>query len=102
MSLPNFLQSSDGSGDLSLRVKSFLVGLVPLAVFVSAALGHPLTTESLNGLVNDIVNIASALTLIGAAVAHVVAWKDANFRKQAGLGKFAPSVPVDSVLPPKA
>lgn len=89
MQIPSWLQSSDGSGDLSLRVKSFLLALLPLAYLAFKVSGHELGSGSLEDLVNEVGNFVAALTGLIAIVLHINAWARRNVYKQAGTGAFS-------------
>ena len=88
-----FLQSSDGSGSLSLRVKTFLIGIVPLILVVSRLAGHSLTGSDVNAGIDIVATIIEAGIALIAAVYHGIGWIRANFNKKNQLGKFMPTRP---------
>lgn len=88
MKLPEWLQSSDGSGSLALRVKSFLLLLVPLLALGLPAAGIDITAESLNEGVELVYNLILAVTGVLAIVLQLKGWADRNFRKKNGLGAY--------------
>ena len=86
--LPNWLVSSTGEG-LSLRVKSFLVGVLPTVLVVSKLIGHPILETDANTTIDLTVTLIEAGVAFLAAIYHAVGWVRARFYKKNNLGKFA-------------
>lgn len=89
---PSWMLSSTGEG-LSLRIKGYLTEAIPLIVFVSKLLGHPIIEA-------DIETVSSAVTLLIASVWGIFGgvmiiggWAVRNFNKQNRLGVFNPNHP---------
>jgi hypothetical protein len=87
--LPNWLLSSTGEG-ISLRVKSFLVGILPTVLVIATLLGHPVGQEDANAWVSIIVNVLEAAIALIAICFHAIGWIRARYYKKHDMGKFAP------------
>lgn len=88
--LPAWLESSTGQG-LSLRVKSFLIGILPTVLVLSNLIGHPIIQADANAWVEITVNVIEAGIALIAVVYHAVGWIRARYYKKNQLGKFSPS-----------
>ena len=58
-------QSSNGSGDLSLTIKSLLLGIIPILVTVGKMHGYSFAESDLVGLVD---NLFAVLALVGVII----------------------------------
>jgi hypothetical protein len=83
-----FLLSSQGDG-MSLRVKSFLIGLAPVIVLISNLMGSPIVQEDIDILIFQIVNVVSAFGTIVSAGFFIFGWARAKVFKAGKLGKYA-------------
>ena len=82
----DFLKSSDGSGKISARVNSLLLGALPVILLIAPLFGF----EIMNGEegIKTIVALVSAIELVIAGVWHLRGWTQRNFRKTNKLGAF--------------
>jgi len=86
--LPTWLQSSTGEG-LPLRVKSFLVGVLPAVLAISHLTGNPILEVDANMWVESLVVIVESAVALIAAVYHFAGWVRARYYKENNLGKFS-------------
>lgn len=91
-SLPSWLVSSEGTG-LSLRVKGYLLTIIPMVVIISKLLGHPLLEADLSTLSDSVVLILACAGTILGSVMSIAGWARRNFNKQQGLGTFRKVIP---------
>ena len=85
--LPLWLLSSTGTG-LSLRVKSFLIGILPTALVVSKLIGYPILETDATAFVDIAVTVIESVVAIIAGFYQFAGWKRATFYKKNLLGKF--------------
>lgn len=64
MAIPKLLQTSEGTGDLSLTVKGILVAIIPIVIAVT-----PLNEVEGNAIIEVIVTIVNLSTMLIASVA---------------------------------
>ena len=81
--------SSDGSGELSGRANSFLVGIMPALVLILPLFGISFSPEGGTELIGIVVRFIAAVEMIIAIVWQAKAWGKRNFNKENHLGKFA-------------
>ena len=83
----DFLKSSDGSGKLSSRANSLLLGALPVILLIAPLFGFEITNgeEGIKSIVAVIATIELAVSLIW----HFHGWVQRNFRKANKLGSFA-------------
>lgn len=87
MDLLSILKSSDGSGKLSARANSFLLGILPIVVLIAPLLGFNIT-EGEEG-VALVVKLIAAVEGVAAVIWHIKGWADRSFRKVNRLGVFS-------------
>ncbi len=88
MQLPNWLLSTDGSGKLSARVNSLLLGILPLILVIAPMFGIKITNGEEG--IKTIVALVAAIELVIAIIWQVRGWAQRNFRKENSLGVFTP------------
>ena len=62
--MEKILQSSDGSGNLSITIKGLLLGLVPLVISLLSSQGYSVAENDLVSFIEKVFIIASAVTFI--------------------------------------
>ena len=79
--------SSTGDG-ISLRVKSFLIGILPAILLVLKLSGYEISNEEAGSFINIIALVVSAFVTILASIYHMKGWARRNFYKTTNQGKF--------------
>ena len=87
--LLSVFESSDGSGRLSSRVSSILVGLIPAIVLISKLFGHEILQTEVQSGVDMLIQLVIYSEGLIALFWHINAWAARNFRKENKLGSFA-------------
>ena len=62
--MKKILQSSTGSGNLSLTVKGLLLSLVPIIITIASTQGVSLAEADLVKLINDVFAIIAGITVV--------------------------------------
>lgn len=86
--LPNFLLSSTGEG-LALRVKAFLVGILPAVLIIARLRGYTIAEQDASAVVDSIVTLIEGGITVISAVYMIIGFVRANHYKRNNLGKFA-------------
>ena len=87
MQFPKFLTSSDGTGKLSGRINSILLGALPAVVLIAPFFGFQILNPEEG--VKSVVALVAAVELAISAFWHIKSWSDRNFRRENNLGSFA-------------
>lgn len=62
--MKKILQSSTGSGNLSLTIKGLLLSLVPIAIAIASAQGVTLAEADLTKFINDLFTVIASITVV--------------------------------------
>lgn len=90
-----WITSSTGEG-LSLRVKSFLVSIIPIIILVAHLSGYSITSENINSLIEQITVVISSVVTIISAIGYIYGQLRAMQYKHMQIGKFTPdTTPLD-------
>jgi len=66
MRVPKYLGSSVNENELSLTIKGLLLGLVPLALYLTSLAGVEVSSGGLTDIINQIfVGVSGLTTLVG-------------------------------------